>query len=316
MENCYLCKSDTLVIIQEHLRHGIERKVFSCTVCELVFLDPQRKNLQEFYQKQYRKLHSPVIGKELGVQEFFDINKPLQVSRIEKVRHLLTPSMRVLDVGSSAGMFLNAIRPLVGECIGIEFDEIYARFAEEQFQIKTFTKPIEETDLELHSFDIISVLEVLEHIEDPLRFLSTIKKYLKPGGVVYIEVPNHDDSLLSVFDCKGYRDFYYREPHIFYYNPRTLMTMMHQAGFEGKILPSGLEPNILNQLNWILTEKPQATATLAYGQPLLPFIPKVHQELKRQFTSLVEKFDQEYRKLVENQLLCSHLVFLGTIREE
>jgi len=314
MTQCYLCHSNDLTVIQEKLRHGIERKVLRCAQCGLVFLDPQKKDLQEFYKKEYRKLHSPVLGKEVSAQEFFDIYAPLQKGRVEKIKHVLHPEMRVLDIGSSAGMFLNAVRPYVKECVGVEFDEIYAQFANEKVNIKTYTKPLEQTEIEPYSFDMISALEVLEHIEDPVPFLQTIKHYLKPDGFVYIEVPNHDDSLLSVFDVPGYREFYYREPHIFYYNPKTLMTLFNHAGFEGTITSSGFEPTMLNQFNWITTGKPQPTATAAYGQITLSFSQSTPKETRVAVEKIFDRLDQEYRGFLEQNLRCSHIIFIGKVR--
>lgn len=308
---CYLCASTDLKVIREKLRHGIERKVFVCQKCSLVFLDPTQENLQEYYKREYRILHSPVLGKEISAKEFFDINIPFQKVRIEKIKHLLRADMRVLDVGSSAGMFLHAIKPYVSECIGVEYDEKYAQYANEKLGIETHTRPLEQTDIKPHSFDIICALQTLEHIDDPLKFFATIKRYLKQDGFVYIEVPNHDDSLLSVFDVPGYRDFYYRQPHIFYYNPKTLLMMLERAGFQGEISASGHEPNMINQLNWILTGNPQPTATLAYGNIALPFLSNASVPIREEFMALIERFDEEYRALLAKYLLCSSIVFIG-----
>ncbi len=308
--HCTLCNGTTFETLREKLRHDIVRKVFRCTECGLVFLDQAEANAQEFYNKQYRKLYPAVIGKELTPKEFFNINMPFQRARLEKIRHLLKPDMRVLDIGSSAGMFLNEIRPHVGEVIGDEFDEVYAQFARDTFGITTYTTPLEETDLAPNSFDLISALEVFEHIADPLRFLETVKRYLKPGGILYCEVPNHDESLLSIFDVPGYRDFYYREPHLFYYNPDTLKRMLERAGFHGTIAASGFEPHALNQMHWILNGRPQPSATNAYGEPTLPLLSTPNPAAPQLFEA-INRFHRDYRALLDRALLCSHIIFIG-----
>jgi hypothetical protein len=131
---------------------------------------------------------------------------------------------------------------------------------------------------------------------------------------VYIEVPNHDDSLLSIFDVPGYREFYYREPHIFYYNKSTLMTLLNRAGFEGEIASSGFDPNALNQLHWIMTGQPQHSATIAYGAPRLPFLATQGGGVQSEFMALLENFEKQYRALLERHLLCSHIIFIGKAR--
>ena len=70
------------------------------------------------------------------------------------------------------------------------------------------------------------MFQVLEHVDDPIAFLAQVRRYLRPGGRLIVEVPNVDDWLLSVFSVPGYEDFDYRAPHVFYYSTRTLREVM------------------------------------------------------------------------------------------
>ena len=40
-------------------------------------------------------------------------------------------------------------------------------------------------------FDIITAHQVLEHVENPMKFMSQVLRILKPGGILYFEIPNH-----------------------------------------------------------------------------------------------------------------------------
>lgn len=310
---CPLCEKDPsfFKVFREKLRYDIPRKVFKCLHCGLIFLDQKEKNLQEFYQKDYRKLYSPILGKEVSPEEMFAIHLPFSENRLEKIRHFLSPSLRVLEIGSSAGQFLYTLRSYVKECIGIEFDEVFAEFTEKKFGLKVYTEPLEKTNLEKGSFDLICALEVFEHIEEPLTFLNSISQYLKPNGMIYFEVPNHNDSLLSVFDVPAYRDFYYREPHSFYYTPTTLKAIMQKGGFEGSVSWSGFEPNMINQLHWILVNRPQSTASEVYGPLRLPFGENTSGEIRKDFMEFITHLHNQYREFLNTHLLCSHIVFIG-----
>lgn len=179
---CYLCGSSNLGVIRSKLRHEISRNVLKCVDCGTVYLEPEKRNLANFYAKDYRKIYSPVIGKALNSREIFEMYLPYQHSRIDKIKDLLTPDMKALDIGCSADHFLFVLKDYVQECVGIEFNEENAEFVNRELGIKTYTDPIEKTDLPLDYFDLITAFHVLEHVDDPIQFLTALRKYLKSSG--------------------------------------------------------------------------------------------------------------------------------------
>lgn len=282
-----------------------------CLNCGLVFLEPNQEDLKEFYEKEYRKLYSPTLGRPLAAKELFDVYLPFQEERVDKIRPFLNKESRVLDIGSSTGHFLFSIKKYVKECIGVELNQEHAQFANDQLGIKTFGQPLEETNLAKGHFDLISCLQVLEHIAQPLPFLKTLSQYLKPDGILYLEVPNLNDSLLAVFDIPCFRDFYFREPHLFYYSKNTLALLLKKSGFNGDIKGADF-PNFIDQLHWILGLGPRANANLAYGEIVLPFLEAIDQKTKTEILNIFKKFDKEYRQFLADNFLGSSLVFIGS----
>jgi 2-polyprenyl-3-methyl-5-hydroxy-6-metoxy-1,4-benzoquinol methylase len=181
-ETCYLCGAKELKIIRTKLRHDIIRNVFECKKCGIVYLKPEQQDLKDFYTEDYRKLYTPVIGKALNSQELFDTCLPYQENRINELKHALGPTKKLLDVGCASGAFLHAVKGHVLECIGMEFNLDNAHFVNEILGIKVYTERIEEVDLPQEYFDIATAFQVLEHVDDPLKFLARIHKLLKPGG--------------------------------------------------------------------------------------------------------------------------------------
>lgn len=311
MDNtCYLCGKPNLEVIRTKLRHDIERNVLKCKDCGLVFLERKEKNLREYYDKEYRKLHSPVIGKEVSPGERFDIFLPFQQSRIEDVRPFLKPDMKVLDIGCSSGYFLYALKDYVQERIGIEFNKKDVEFARRKCGIKVYDCPLEETDLPPEYFDIVFMFDVLEHIEDPVQFLRTARRYIKPEGHIYIEVDNIDDSLLSVYGIKEYSDFYYREPHLFYFSPKTLKTTVEKCGFVGETKTTQ-QYNFLNQINWILTGKPQSSLSVGMSVPVLVTSSQMSSETKSTFNEWIKKVDSDYKELLNRYSVGDVVIFTG-----
>jgi len=307
---CYLCGSKHIQVVRTKLRHNIKRDVLSCGTCGLVFLRPRRKDLQSYYASEYRKQHSPVIGKSNDAKEIFDVYAPVQESRLARVKPYLGRRKRVLDVGASAGHFLYKIRPYVKECVAIEFNLENAEFIRKKLHLRAYTELIEKTDIPEEHFDVIFLLQTLEHMDDPLTFLKTAKRYLKPGGILYVEVPNLNEATLSVYHNAAYEDFYYREPHLFYYTPITLRRLVAKAGYTGHIVPFQWY-NIVNQMHWLLLDAPQRSGFDGLCSPTLVESKAVPASLRNDLNAWIAKADRDYKRLLEKHAVSDQIVFIG-----
>ncbi len=308
---CYLCGKSNIEVIRTKLRYDIKRNVLKCRDCGLIFLEKEERNLRDYYEEEYRKLYTPVIGKEVSPSESFDICLPFQQSRIEDIKPYLKPDMKALDIGCSSGYFLYALRDFVHECVGIELNKSDVEFARRKVGVKVYDCPLEETDIPPGYFDIVFMFDVLEHIEDPIQFLRTARRYIKPGGYIYIEVDNVDDSLLSIYEIKEYADFWYREPHLFYFSPKTLKSVAEKAGFLGET-KTLQQYNFVNQINWILTGRPQSSASVGRSIPVLVTSNQVSDEIRSAFNEWIKKVDSEYKALLNRYNLGDVIIFRGS----
>ena len=311
--NCYLCEKSNLKIIRTRLRYGIKRNVLQCQNCGIVYLEPQKENLVEFYKKDYRKLYTPVIGEVLNSKESFDIYLPFQQARLDLIKEILNPEMRALDIGCSSGHFLYTLKRHVREVIGIEFNEENAKFVNEVLGINVYTSSIENTDIPLEHFDLITVFQVLEHIDEPINFLEAISKYLKPNGFLYIEVPNINDALISLYCVESYCDFWFIEPHIFYYSLQTLSLLLKKAGFKGSV-KTIQSYNFMNHINWIFVGAPQKSVGIGMSKPVL--IPcnspiGIEDEIKNTLNTFIQKVDGEYKAILEKYNMGNSIIFIG-----
>jgi len=78
-------------------------------------------------------------------------------------------------------------------------------------------------------FDAVYAQDVLEHLQRPLDELRELARLLRPGGVIYVHVPNYASLTIRL----GVSRFAYNEPlgHLNYFTPGLLTRMLRRAGF-------------------------------------------------------------------------------------
>lgn len=99
------------------------------------------------------------------------------------------PSTRVLDLGCSAGRLAERARDYGHEVTGVDVRELEGVSSRvDRFVAADLDAGI-PADLG-GPFDVVIAADVLEHLRDPLRFLTEVKQQLGPGGVIMLSVPN------------------------------------------------------------------------------------------------------------------------------
>jgi 2-polyprenyl-3-methyl-5-hydroxy-6-metoxy-1,4-benzoquinol methylase len=306
--NCYLCQSPNLEIILTKLRGDVKRETWRCCDCSLTYLAPKKAEVEKHYRSEYRDTNSPMVGKTLNSKEIFDIYLPFQKIRVDRIRHLLRRNMRVLDIGASSGHFLFTLKKHVGECAALELNQKDAEFMRRELGFTVYDTPIENADLPTEYFDLITVFQTLEHIDDPISFLQAVRRHLKPNGYLVVEVPNEDEALYTVYHSQSYSDFNHKEAHLFYYTGKTLRKVLGKAGFRGKI-QSIQRVNFLNHLHWLFTGKPQAGPHIHMAPARL--VEKEDSAAARELNAWMKKTDAEYRQLLNKYNLGDSLLFIG-----
>ena len=308
---CKICKSNKTKVIREKLRHDIKRRVFLCSGCGYGFLDPSKSVDSRFYSnKNYRQAYGPAVNKVSSCQEIFDTYFPFQKSIVSEIKHILRSKMKVMDVGCSTGHFLQSLKDLVGERVGLELQKEAGEFVQKKFKIPVYSEPIETAKIKEGPFDLITTLQVLEHIDDPAGFLEGIGRNLKPGGYLYIEVPNIDDALLSCYNIKGFANFYFREPHVSYFSVKSLKRLLKDAGFRGTF-KTVQRYNIMNHLHWLFTNQPQGNFALGNSKPVLVNSKSAPKFAAQALNKFMVSVDTEYKKILAKYNVAENIAFLG-----
>ena len=309
---CVLCGNSYFKIIQQKIRFNFPRKVVQCKNCKLVSLKNPNTDIID-YKKTYRKLHSPILNKQMSSKEFFKFQEKFQPSKISRVNHLLKKNYDVLEIGSSTGNFLNSIKNLVNCSVGIELDKKHMEFSKKHCKLEVYNKPIEKLKLD-QKFDIIFMFQVFEHIPNPIEFLNTCKKFLKPSGRIYIEVPNVEEALYSIYDIQNFNNFYFRLPHPYYYSKNTLQKIFQKSGFIGKSTFIQ-QYSVFNHIHWLLTHQPQSSQMDGYSDLTWNTSMVNSRNKNNLILKFFKKFNSEYKNLLIKNGLTENLSFTGKIKK-
>lgn len=300
---CALCGSAESAIVSTKLRHDKPGTVVRCTSCGLVRLQGAQayaERLNDFYAEQYAQQYYSGIKGELD--SLFDSFLPVQRHRVEKVAPYLRPSDRVLEVGSGPGYFLASIRDHVAEVQGIELNRKEAAYASTVRGIPTSHLPHESSDVPRSHFDHLFLFQVLEHAADPVKFLNGLQSFLRPGGRIHIEVPNLLDPLAWFYDVEPYRDFYYQEPHLYYFTPETLTKACKAAGFGAEKVFGFQQTSFTNHANWLFLRRPQRSRwdCIQSSLPAGSLLASVPVSVQSEFNELLADFNQRYQRFLEH----------------
>lgn len=309
---CILCNSKLNSVLTNTIRGGKKRNVYYCPKCDIAVLGGgfQEGNAEIYYKKKYWQNHSPKLGSGIKSKELFDIYSKFQGERLKLLRPFFSKKKKLLEIGCSSGMFLYHVRKEFKEVIGLDYNESSAKYAAKVCRCKTYFTDIINTPIPKTSLDIVCAFQTLEHVNDPIKFLKTVEAYLKPGGIIAIEVPNLYDALASLYNLPNYYEFYFHDAHLWYFSEKSLLNIMRKTGFVGKIYFLQ-DYNVLNHLHWADVDTPAPKGVLQLAPPSLPLRTTVSKAARREVTRKLGEFNTAYKETLARHKLTSNLFFIG-----
>lgn len=122
-----------------------------------------------------------------------DIN-PVRLEYVKKHVNLLGRS--VLDIGCGGGLLTEAMAKEGAQVVGLDADAEVINMAQQHaFQyrdvIQYICQPVEEhLPLDIGIYDVITCMEMLEHVKHPLLVIQHARRLLKPGGILFLSTIN------------------------------------------------------------------------------------------------------------------------------
>jgi 2-polyprenyl-3-methyl-5-hydroxy-6-metoxy-1,4-benzoquinol methylase len=164
----------------------------------ITFPQPNLENLGKYYDSEDYISHTD-NKRSLFEKLYHSIKNIALKNKLNLINSLQPNKGRILDIGAGTGDFLLVAKKAGWITIGVEPSDRAKAIA-----INKGISFVEQTsELENHSFDLISMWHVLEHVPDLENQIKELRRLLKPSGTLIIAVPN-----FKSFDAKYYGKFW------------------------------------------------------------------------------------------------------------
>ena len=191
-----------------------------CQNCRFVFADPlPHSNIIDLY----RTMQDPEYLASSDARR-------MQMSNILNVSSRYHPTARsLLDVGAGIGLLLDAAKKRNIEADGVEPSRWCVETAARTNDHCLYCGTIDECIGKLRRYDLITLVDVIEHTDKPIHLLQQTRKLLNSGGLLVVVTIDIESIIARML---GRRWWHYRIAHVGYYSRRSMQYALNKCGYE------------------------------------------------------------------------------------
>ena len=201
-----------------------------CNACGMVYLNPRltEQATYDFYNSDWNAIYNETKFDTVSASTALDdeINRA-NLELILKARGGARGEL--LEIGFASGVFLRAAKAAGWSVHGLELNEPNYRRVRDELGSTIQNVDLFRANLPAAFYDVVYMRDVFEHVPEPKAMLHEINRVLKPGGLVYIEVPNIDGLIYKIVKERHVCVFGFE--HLNYWSPQTLRTILERTGF-------------------------------------------------------------------------------------
>ena len=233
---CIACNSDKDIRLYQK-KSFLKCPVYRCGKCGLYFfyLDDKRmeRKCDEYYKKAYwNTLRRRWDEKRKFLNILIKILRKLKTEPLQQLwhynmikKHASGKSKKLLDIGCAKGDFMMFFSKKGFDVRGIEPDRNNTKIVNKLFKKEVCINGLVEKVKIREKFDVIYLCHVFEHLVRPDLFLRKIKNNLNKDGVIFLEVPNCENSKI-LHNSLNYH------PHIYSFTLKSIRKLFENNGYK------------------------------------------------------------------------------------
>lgn len=211
---------------------GVRTRIVACRDCGLIFPNPMplpldRAALYDTAAEVYFRHHD------------LDLKRKRAAKLLQELE-TKTSGRRLLEVGCGQGALLDAAHQGGWHPEGLDISERFAQFARDKLGVPVRVGDVSSVHISPESFDVVVLNAILEHLPDPRRVLMKMHRALKPGGLIWIDVPNERGlyyRMGNLWNRLRGRDWVvnlsptFSPGHLYGFSPKSLGALLRRNGF-------------------------------------------------------------------------------------
>lgn len=266
--NCRVCNSLRIQFLCDIETEILSKSLqsFRCVDCGSMFIGNDISNEQ--LEDAYENIDTDSYYDEVGETT----NKKMDLV-VNNINPYISSSTKILDIGSGDGRLLKKFNQ-------DGFDNLYAHeipgsgIKQKVGKItKGIYQDIDYSTIPSNEFDLVTHIDVLEHVTNPRNLIKACSRIVKPGGFIYFHTPvvsRIDQVMQSVHKipamsriAKAWQQSRTSIYHLSIFSPKSIISLMNEVGLE-------VEKNTtINELSWPLSRYIQNYLISRYNLPKL-----------------------------------------------
>lgn len=233
---CPLCDSKSI----SHIGARNNFSLVYCTQCFFVFLDQDfdyAEYYNDFYYENYHNASALFDEKHVlnGAYSYSDsamLHRKTYAEALRTVEKFVSvKGLRYLDIGCAEGLGLEVAKEKGMAVHGIDVSPYSIEECQKKGYANTFVTELTHSKDQISNMDVVTMLDVLEHIKDPRSNLRALSSVVKMGGYVYVN--NNFFSLKQFLSDTQYFAVRFEPPfHCSYFSEKQAVMLFKSYGFK------------------------------------------------------------------------------------
>ncbi len=205
-------------------QYGVTADVYRCFECDFLFC-PEMGDLLSFYAQM-----DDVEYQNTRTQRALQMRYLLRQAEIALSHNESPENLRLLDVGAGSGIMVEEAIKSGFEAVGLEPSQSLCSAAQEM-QLPVINECFPSAQV-TSQFDVITLVDIIEHVDNPKALLLQVQQQLKEGGVCLLVTPDVKSVVARVL---GWRWWHFRVAHVGYFSRVNMQRLLEDCGLSVRV---------------------------------------------------------------------------------